>query len=128
MSSPPKVNIFAPCDAAIRDRQTGKYTLVGVFDRIVASRFPADYGVYLKMRGLNGRYEFRVQIVAPDLQTVVTEIAFADPHEAGDPLATVEMAANFDAVVFSAPGRYTVRLVYNGRTAEELSLLVEGRS
>ena len=128
MASPPKIGVFLLCDAAVQDPATGKSTLVGVFDRIAASSFPATHGafaIYLRMTGLNGQYEMVVQILSPDLESVVAETQFPDRLVVSDRLDVVEAALNLPGMVLPAPGRYTVRLVYNGVTGEELTFLVD---
>jgi hypothetical protein len=39
----PVVQSLIICDEVIVDRETGKYSLIGVFDRLVAGKFPAKH-------------------------------------------------------------------------------------
>ena len=63
MASPPKVDAFLLCDHVHRDAVTGKYTVIGTWDRLQSREFPAhhDCGVYLSLTGLNGNYEFAMK-------------------------------------------------------------------
>jgi len=101
---------------------------VGVFDRFLAGQFPVErdpFAIYFKLAGLNGRYELRLQIIGPDLQTVVADIELADALASADPLATTDVIVGVPALDLPAPGRYSVRLRYNGLLADEISFLAE---
>lgn len=131
MASPPKVRLFVACDGAIKDNATGKVTLVGVFDQFAGAQFPASYGpfaIYFRMNGLNGRYDFRLVIVAPDLHTVVAEADFPVGLVVTDPLTSVDGVVDIPAFEFAGPSRYAIRLAYNGLIADELTLSVETSS
>ncbi len=53
------------CDNIITDSQTGKKTLVGLFDNVFAQTFPAAHqlGIYLKIVDAEGSYLFRLDYV-----------------------------------------------------------------
>lgn len=125
MATRPKVRAFLFCDAAVKDRSRGKTTLVGIFDRVIAPSYPATCGefvVHFKLTDLNGSYEFEVVILAPDLAMVVGRIAFRPRVTVKNPLHPLELAANVVGLRLPAPGRYAVRLMYNGLVADEFSL------
>jgi hypothetical protein len=129
MPSPPKVRLFALCDAVFTDPATGKTTLVGIFDQLVAGAFPArhpGFVAYARLSGLNGRYGIEVQIGAPDLQSVVARGSIPDV-QTSDPLEAWDMSVRFGGVEFAQPGWHPVRLLYNGVLADEFSLGVAER-
>lgn len=127
--APPKVDAFLLCDHVHKDQATGKHSLMGIWDSIQAPEFPAQYGpfgIYFKLRSLNGFYRFGVQCLAPDLQEIVAELQPpAEPFVSRDPSLSCELAFNLPALGLPVPGRYTFRLVYNGQIAEETSILAE---
>lgn len=128
MASPPKIRVFVVCDAAVQDGETGKITLVGIFDRIAARQFPVTrepFAIYFRLTGLNGQYELRVRILGPDLQTVLADVGFERAIYVTDPLATTDAILNVAGLDLPVPGRYTVRLDYNAILADEISFLAE---
>ena len=40
MPRPPIVKSFLMADSVIHDRITGKWSIIGIFDRVMASRYP----------------------------------------------------------------------------------------
>ncbi len=125
MATRPKVRAFLFCDAAVKDSASGKTTLVGTFDQVAAPSYPAtcgEFAVYFKLTDLNGSYEFEVVLLAPDLETVVGRIAFWPKVAVRSPLQLLELSANVDELRLAVPGRYAVRLMYNGLVADEFSL------
>ena len=63
------------CDIAIRETQTNKVTLVGIFDRVMATDFPVTYArpiaVYARITDAQGTYDLRLELVRlEDEQTV----------------------------------------------------------
>jgi hypothetical protein len=123
--------VFVLCDAAIRDPGTGKTTLVGVFDRIQTPGFPTSHGpfaIYFRLSGLNGHYQLRVEILGPDLDTVVAAVDFPDRLVIDDPLSAVDAVVNLGELKLPRSGRYSVRLLYNGQIADEFTLLAEANT
>jgi hypothetical protein len=125
MATRPKVRAFLLCDAAVTDRGSGKITLVGVFDEIVAPAYPAACGqvaVYFKVTDLNGTYEFEVVVLAPDLTTVVGRVPLPPGTTVADPLRSFEGTGTLSRLDLPVAGRYAVRLLYNGLVADEFSI------
>jgi hypothetical protein len=125
MATRPKVRALLFCDAAVKDRANGKTTLVGIFDRVIAPSYPATCGefvVHSRLTDLNGSYDFDVVLLAPDLATVVGRITFRPRVTMKNPLHLLELTATVVGVRLPAPGRYAVRLMYNGLVADEFSI------
>jgi len=51
------------CDSGTVDQNSGKKTLVGIFDQVIARKFPTSrsLSVYFKLSDAQGKYKFRVQ-------------------------------------------------------------------
>lgn len=125
MATPPKVRSFLLCDAAVTDRASGKTTLVGIFDGVVATSYPvvsASFAVYFKVTDLRGGYAFETVFLAPDLATVIGRLPFPGRIDAEDPLVPFENTGSIVGLRLPVPGRYTVRLMYNDLVADEFSL------
>jgi hypothetical protein len=65
MARPPVVKSFLIADSVIHDRITGKWSIIGVFDRVMAARFPTFHSplaFYLKLADAEGTYKIRVEL------------------------------------------------------------------
>jgi hypothetical protein len=123
----PSLNAMLACDRAIRDPQTRKVTLVGIFDRIGIPRLPADYAmgmsVYARLTDAQGRYRLRLELVRlEDYQTIGRGEMDATIE---DRLRTTEVTLHLKAVRFETIGTYEFRLFANDRFLGGLTLIVE---
>ena len=77
IASPTPVPVaFLLCDQISTDRTTGKKTIVGVFDRIWVTNFPARHGpstIYARVIDCEGEYEFKIEYVQVSSQTILGE-------------------------------------------------------
>jgi hypothetical protein len=128
-ATPPRVDALLLCERIDVDHESGKPTLVGVTDTVVAPGFPAALRetliVYANMTGLRGRYRFHVEVVAPDLATVVSESTESRVVETFDPIQRYDVRLVLGPVDLAVPGRYGVRLLYDDILAAEFSLPVD---
>jgi len=102
------------CDQVIDDRNSGKKTLVGIFNHIYANNFPARHPMLAAYVALtNGQGDVRVGIVlrredaSPDekpLFTAGTIVKFANPN------VVVELIFNVLGLTFATPGQYVVEV------------------
>jgi hypothetical protein len=68
-----------------------------------------------------------VDLLQPDLETVVARIEHPGLLSVNDSLQVVETTLHATDIEYPVPGRYVVRLVYNGLTADERTLRVAER-
>ncbi len=64
MARPPVVKSFLIADTVIHDRIAGKWSIIGVFDRVMAPAFPVIHptlAFYLKLGDVEGRYTIKVE-------------------------------------------------------------------
>ena len=112
----PSLAAMLVCDTTIRDIETGKVSLIGVFERIVTPAFPATHGslsVYAKIADAEGEYAFRLELRhLPTLQ-LVGQVE-TPPAQVKDRLESQELIFRVDHLVLPAPGRYEFRLFANG--------------
>ena len=65
MPRPPVVKSFLISDSVIHDRITGKWSIIGVFDRVMAPRFPTFHtplSFYIKLADAEGLYKIKVEL------------------------------------------------------------------
>jgi hypothetical protein len=129
----PKVCAMLLCDHAHRDVSSGKFTLLGVFDRItVPKSFPAAHGpfcIYLNLTNMNGSYELAVQILRGEDESSIGETRSDKPIVVKDPLARVEMGMSLPSgLPLEKAGTVVFRLQANGRQIQDQVVQILGPS
>lgn len=110
------------CDSASRDAQTGKWTLVGVFDAVWAPEFPAVH------QALDAY--FRLRLAAPaDIQLVLrapgdTESLLATVQAYPTPRGLVEGAVRLMGLQLGHQGDYRFELRAGGQALGATTLTV----
>jgi hypothetical protein len=109
------VNSIIVCDTMIRDVETGKRSLIGIFTRLRARSFPVAHAslcVYTRVIDAQGDYDFRLALVRSDTMEFIGEgnIHVAIP----DRLQYHEIGFRLAGMVFPEPGRYEFRLYADG--------------
>jgi hypothetical protein len=103
------------CDSVIVDSQTGKPSVIGIFDNIHAAETPfrQRLGFYARMSDAEGEYKFTVRVVyLGDEEEVVGRLE-TGPVLAQDRLQSLNLALNSPPVPFPKFGRYEFRLFAN---------------
>ncbi|MCC7138940.1 MAG: hypothetical protein IT460_11005 [Planctomycetes bacterium] len=128
----PKVCAMLLCDHAHRDPSTGKFSLLGIFDRIHAKTFPATHGpfaIYLNLTNMHGAYNLAVQVLRADDESKVGETRAAQALTVRDPLSRVEMALHLPGgLPLAKAGGYVFRLTANDRPLQDLVCSIFGPS
>jgi len=105
MARPPVVKSFLIADVVIQDRMTGKWSVIGVFDRILSAAFP------VKMGDLQGRYRIKVEFRdAEDRKIGVIE---GPPIDVKDAAHSFELGIGLANVKLDRPGKYQFQLHVN---------------
>lgn len=122
----PYVQCLVVCDLVIREANTGKHSLIGIFSHIGASRFPAVHprlSVYLALSDGMGEVPIRIAIVdARDSSRSLVQAETIVPLQ--DPRAVAEAAIEFPNVVFPEPADYRVQLYADDTLLMERRLAV----
>ncbi len=102
------------CDSIITEAQTGKKTLVGLFENVFVRSFPAVHqlSIYLKITDAQGPYRFRVDYVDIAADHIldsqeIGELTVPDRLQSGDIVVNI-------AVPIPTPGPYEFRFYANG--------------
>lgn len=130
------VDLALLADAATIDAG-GKLNILGVFDRINASSFPARHGrVAMVLRftaGLDeaGEHEVEIALHGPGGDEIVR--LDGDIHFGPGPMQTggeirVPHVLNLDGLVFEDPGRHTFEVRVDGEHHRSIPLTVVGAS
>ena len=129
MTSPtPKTNAMLICDYVITERETNKKSLIGVFENIGAATFPCTHfamSVYIKLTDAQGGYQFRLELVDLQSDTMIGKSEIPDEVQVPSPLDAHELVFNLRGVRFLHPGKYEFRIFGNDRIFGQKKLVVE---
>lgn len=101
------------CDTAVADPNTGKKTLIGVFDRINVGRFPTQHpmSVYVKLTDAEGYYRVNIKFVQVSTGRA---LASADGElQAKDRLLSTDVHIGFPPLPIPEAGRYEFQVWAN---------------
>ncbi len=128
-----EIDLALLADAATIDA-AGKLSILGIFDRIGVSQFPAQHGrVTLVLRftaGTSeiGSHEVNIRMVDPDGAEVLS--LSGDMQLVGGPAARdgirVPHILNLDGLIFRGPGMYSFDVKVDGEHHVSRPLSVEG--
>lgn len=115
MDEPPVPSVLAMlvCDQVIIDEQTKKKSLIGVFDNLNSSAFPAlmNCAVYTKLADAEGHYKFQLRVVSLKDESLLSDLQFeADVRTREEP---AEIALHLAGLPLNEPGKYEFQLYAN---------------
>ncbi|NOT00134.1 MAG: hypothetical protein HOP29_05860 [Phycisphaerales bacterium] len=120
----PDVLSLIVCDQIITDRITGKQSLIGMFSRIHATRFPATQPqlcVHVSLTDGRGSTPLTLKIVDSE-ESRDPIVQGQGVVEFGNPRAVANLALQFFGLVFPSPGEYRVQLFASGTLLREARL------
>ena len=120
----PDVLSLIVCDQIIADRLTGKQSLIGMFSRIHAARFPATQPhlcIHVVMTDGRGKTPVDIRIVDSDdaRPPVVRGRGMVDFK---NPRAVANLSLQFYGLVFPESGEYRVQISCRGTLLREARL------
>jgi hypothetical protein len=104
------------CDHTIREHGTGKVSLIGIFENIIAPRFPVVHralSVYAKLVDAEGDYALRLELVRLEDGHVVAQGTLRATF--ADRMTPAELIFALENLGLERPGRYEFRLHANER-------------
>jgi hypothetical protein len=123
MPPPPVVKSVLIADAVIQDRATGKWSVIGVFDRVAAPSFPCAHptvAVYVRITDALGRYKVRIEL--RDAEDVCVSAFEGIEVEVADRLQVAEFGCMTHGLPLQKPGKYQFQLYFNGEFATAVPL------
>lgn len=111
----PTLLAIVVCDETIRDATTGKHTLVGLFSRLGAAKFPCVHPkmhVFVSLTSGHGRAQGELRLVRKDTEAAV--LSLRGEIQFPDPLAVVEMDFGILNATFPEPATYSFDFYCNG--------------
>src|SRR5438094_8144169 len=122
MARPPVVKSFLIADTVIQDRMTGKWSVIGVFDRVMAPAFTVFHplALYLKRGDMEVRYRIKVEFRdAADRRVAMIE---GSPIDVTVPAQTIEVGFHAPPLQLEKPGKYQFQLYVNDDFVASASL------
>ena len=114
------------CDQIIIDRDTGKRSLIGLFEMINTKQFPAaasDFCIYASVaKGSSTEKRYYLELQAPDGELLIK--AILDVDEWG-PTEIFQFEMRVIGMSLPTPGVYLARVFVQGRVLLERRLLVQ---
>lgn len=104
------------CDSGTVDPNSGKKTLVGIFDRVIAGEFSTSrwLSVYFKLTDAQGNYRFKVQYAQVKTGNILAEAETKDVLTIKNRLDTFDSLISFPkALPIPEAGQYEFRLYAN---------------
>lgn len=104
------------CDSGTIDQNSGKKTLVGIFDRVIANKFPTSrwLSVYFRLTDGQGNYRFKVQYAQVKTGNILAEAETKDALTIKSRLDMFDSLISFPkALPIPEPGQYEFRLYGN---------------
>ena len=123
MAAPPVVTSFLIADAVIQDRQTGKWSVIGIFDKIYGPDFPCVHptlALYIKFADAQGRY--RVKVEFRDSEDKRISAFEGIEFEAKDRLRGGDLGFSTHGLPLQKPGRYQFQLYLNDEFSASVPL------
>ena len=108
----PSLKAIILCDMVITDQVTRKMSAIGMFNEIMANKFPCRHhqmSIYCCMTDAFGTYSFDIELIAVETLQVIGKTTIG-PFEAPDRLAMGEFAVTLKNLVFPGPGKYEFRI------------------
>ncbi len=116
-SRPPSLRSFLIADQVFQ-QASGKWCIIGVFDRIWATSFPARHpslGLFIVLGDAVGAYDVKIEF--RDSGDRVLNTIEGIKMEVQSPLATVNFGLQTSDLPLPSPGRYFFKLFFNGELA-----------
>ena len=114
MARPPVVKSFLIADTVIHDRIAGKWSIIGVFDRVMAPQFPVIHptlAFYLKLGDVQGKYKIKVEFRdSADARKGLIEGIEIDVKVAAQ---SFEVGFHAPPLPLEKPGKYQFQLFVN---------------
>ncbi len=115
MAAIPYVRALLVADSVFQQADTGKWCVIGAFDRIWANRYPIIHhslGLFVVLGDAEGDLEVKFEFRNGQDQVlgIIGGVHLQIPHR----LATITFGIQTNQLVVPAPGKYFFRIYFNG--------------
>lgn|SRR3989338_2753726 len=128
MPSKPKIITFLIADNVMQEKGSNKWSAIGIFDRIHASKFPTlhtNMALYMKLSDAEGEYDIRIEFVDSDGRKL--SIFEGIKLRVGSKLNHPDFGIRAQNLMIPKPGKYHFDLYFNNELCESYPLIAEER-
>jgi len=115
----PDVKSFLVADMVMQEKNTNKWSVIGVFDQIVGGQYPLSrpgVGLYVKLADVEGKYRLRIELRDSE-DKCLTFLDGIDITTQGS-VPSLDLGVQTQNLVIPKPGRYHFMLYVNGELAQ----------
>ena len=121
----PSIKALLVCDSVAQEVGSGKRSIIGIFDKIVAGSVPCTHpqmAVYFSAIDAEGSYKFRLDLVIVNTENVIArgEISM----DVANRFEPIEGAIILQGLNFPEAGKYEFRLYANGTFLESKEITI----
>ena len=124
--SKPKIITFLIADSVIQEKGSNKWSVIGIFDRIFASKFPTlhnNMALYMRLSDAEGEYDIRIEFV--DSEGKKLSVFEGIKLKVGSKLNHPDFGIRTQNLIIPKPGKYHFDLYFNDQLCESCPLIVE---
>ena len=114
------------CDTIIEDKLTGKKSIIGMFDRLTASKFPClhpQLSILVSLTSGYGNYD--CEILCTSKTGVSTVFGAKGKIALNDPSQVVDIAFNFKSIRFPKIGDYWLQFLVDDEPVMMRTLFIK---
>jgi hypothetical protein len=104
----PDIDLFVVCDSVTKDAQTGRHSLLGLFDKVAAQTFPIRFprfATFAKISGGSGIHQITFDVIDPD-GTSLDGTSFSTVQIDCDASPATEITVEIAGLIYPSPGIY----------------------
>jgi len=122
MQVKPIVKAFLIADKVMREEGTGKWSVIGIFDRILSKNFPTNHpslALYIRLTNAEGEYNVKVEFCEAEGKVLSL---FEGKLVVSSRLATPELGIQTYNLPLPKPGKYLFKLYLNDDFIQDFSI------
>lgn len=121
----PSIESFLIADKVIQEKNTNKWSIIGIFDKIYTGSFPcihSSLSLYIRLSGGWGKYKIKIEFC--DDQDRVLGLFEGIEIDVKDKLAFPGFGINTTRLQIPQPGKYWFKLYFNDEFLEQFPIQV----
>ena len=126
MTVVPNIISFVIADKVIQEKNTNKWSIIGIFDKFYSSHFPVyinSLGLYIRLSDAEGEYNVRVEFC--DTNDRVLAKVEGIKITLKSRLHNAEFGVQTNILPIPKPGRYFFKLYFNDKFIKDFPLISE---
>ena len=125
MQVKPKLKAFLIADKVIQEKLTNKWSIIGVFDKIISKNFPCvhpELALYIRLTDAEGEYNIKLEFC--EMSGNILSVFKGLRLTVNSKLAASDIGIPTHDLPLPNPGKYLFRLYLNEEFLEDISIEV----